>query len=104
MRSQKRVPSTPLPVRPRSDSRGHLDLLVRGASFAVNHIEFVGQAQQAFRMPNEQITTRIKAAVKFFDETFLLGLIEIHHYVAAENNVVALRQVFSFQVVEVEMD
>src|SRR6202041_531119 len=104
MRSQRTAPSIRLPVRRRSDSWSHLNLLVGGAGLAVNHGELVGKSEQAFRMAHEQIAARIQAAVKFFDQTFLFGLVEIHHYVAAENNVVALRQVFGFEVMEVEMD
>src|SRR6266481_71367 len=41
---------------------------------------------------------------KLFDQAFLLGFVEINHDVAAQNNVVAARQEFRFQVVKVEGD
>jgi len=34
----------------------------------------------------------------------LLGFVEINHYVAAEDDVVPLRQEFRFQIMEVEMN
>ena len=55
-------------------------------------------------MTHEQIAAGIQAAVKFFDQPFLLRLIEIHHHVAAEDHIVALRQIFGFQIVEVEVN
>ena len=67
-------------------------------------LELVGQAKQAFRMAHEQVALRIQAAVELFDQPLLLGFVEIHHDVAAEDHIVALRQVFGFQVVKVEVD
>ena len=55
-------------------------------------------------MSHEQVAARIQATVKFLDQTLLLSLIEIHHDVAAENNIIALREIFRFQIMEVEMD
>ena len=39
-------------------SRLHLDPLIRGAAVAVDHVELVGQPQQALRVPHEQIAVR----------------------------------------------
>src|ERR1039457_4152677 len=79
---------------PGGRSPPHLDPLVSGPVVTVQHLKFIGEAEQAFGVPHEQIALRIQAAVKFFDQPFLLGFIEIHHHVAAENNVIALRQIF----------
>ena len=70
----------------------------------MQHLEFVGQPQQAFRVPNEEIATGIQAAIKFFDQPLLFRFVEIHHHVAAEDDVVALGKVFRLQVMEIEVD
>src|SRR3989442_15922637 len=70
----------------------------------MNHAELLCQPKQTFRVPNEKISGRIQAVPKLFNQTLLLGLVKINHHVAAEDNVVAARQEFRFQVVKVEGD
>ncbi len=70
----------------------------------VDHGEFVCQTQQAFGMTHEQVAAGVEAAREFFHQALLLGFIEIHHDVAAEDDIVTLRQVFRFQIVEIEVD
>ncbi len=54
-------------------------------------------------MSYEQVAVGIQAAVELFYQPFLFGFVEVHHHVAAKNDVIALRKVFSFQVVKVEV-
>ena len=63
----------------------------------MNHVELFRQAEKALRVADEQIAVRIQAAVKLFDKPLLFGFIEIDHHVAAEDHVVALRQVLGLQ-------
>src|SRR5208282_3855165 len=56
-----------------------------------------------FRRGRQTGTPGIQATIKLLDQPLLLSLIEIHHHVAAENDVVALRQVFGLQIVKVEV-
>src|SRR5882672_1370288 len=102
-----RSESAPVPRRSRRTDRavrtsghrgetspGHLHPLVGGAAIYMDHLKFVGHAQQTLGMADKQIAAWVQAAIKLFDQPFLLGLVEIHHDVAAENHIVALRQVF----------
>ena len=41
--------------------------------------------------------------MELFDQSLLFGFVEIDHYVAAEDGVVVLRQVFGFQIVKIEL-
>jgi hypothetical protein len=70
----------------------------------MNHAEFLRQAKQALCVTNKQKATWIEAMVKLIDQAFLFCFVEINHDVAAQDNVVAPRQEFGFQVVEVELD
>ena len=54
-------------------------------------------------MTHQQISTGSKTAIELVNQSSLLRLVEIHHDIAAENYVVALRQKFGLQIVEVEM-
>ena len=54
-------------------------------------------------MPHKEISASIQAAVEFLDQPLLFGLIEVHHHVAAEDDVIALRQVLRLQIVKVEV-
>ena len=65
---------------------------------------FVGQPQQTFGVADQQIAAGSKTAIELFNQPSLLRLIEIHHYVAAENYVIALRQKFRLQIMEIEVD
>ncbi len=69
----------------------------------MDHAEFLTQAEQTFRVPNEEISGGIQAMPKLFNQALLFGFVEIDHHVAAENDVVAARQEFRFQVVKVEL-
>src|SRR5260370_33224819 len=69
----------------------------------MNHAEFLGQAEQTFRMSNKQVSGGIQAVPKLFNQALLFGIVEINHDVAAEDNVVAARQELRFQVVKVEL-
>src|SRR5882724_4763282 len=88
----------------RRSSTVHLKPLIGRSIVHVDHFVLVTQTKKTLRMPDEQISLRIQATIKLVDKPFLFGLIEINHYVAAENYVIALRKKFSFQIVEVEMD
>src|SRR6266566_5164550 len=54
-------------------------------------------------MPNKEISGGIQAVPKLFNQTLLLGFVEINHHVTAEYNVVAARQELGLQVVKVEL-
>src|ERR1700739_4892234 len=69
----------------------------------MNHAEFLSKAEQTFGVTDEEISRRIQAVPKLFDQALLLSFVEINHHVAAENYVVASRQEFSLQVVKVEL-
>ena len=81
-----------------------LKLSVSGAVVLVHHAEFLREAEKAFGVPDEEIAIGIQAVPELFDETLLLGFVEIDHDVAAEDEVVALRQKFGLQIVKVELD
>src|SRR5215471_4168945 len=55
-------------------------------------------------MTNEEIAAGIQAVVKLIYKALLFRFVEIDHYVAAKNNVVAARQKFRFQIVKVELN
>ena len=55
-------------------------------------------------MADEQVPFRVQAMIELFDQTFLLGLIEINHDVPAENNVVTPRQEVRLQIVKIKLD
>ena len=82
----------------------YLVALVCGAVVLVDHAELVGEPEQALGMAHEQISVGIQAAVELLHQPFLLGFVEIDHHVAAEDDVVALRQEFGLQVMKVEVD
>src|ERR1700722_9581069 len=54
-------------------------------------------------MAHEKVAARIQAMPKLLDQALLLGFVKIDHDVAAENDVVAPRQKFGFEIVEVEL-
>ena len=70
----------------------------------MHHAEFLRQAEKTLRMADKKIAAGIQAMPKLFDQALLFGFVEIDHDVAAENDVVAARQKFGFQIVEVELD
>ncbi len=70
----------------------------------MHHGEFVGQGKQAFRVAHEQVALEIETARELFQQALLFGFVKIHHDVAAEDHIIALRQVFCFQIMKVEMD
>src|SRR5271169_1716068 len=78
--------------------------LVSGAVVFMNHTEFLSQAKETLRMAHKKVSGWIQAVPKLFDQALLLGFVEINHHVAAEDDVIAARQEFGFQVVEVELD
>ena len=55
-------------------------------------------------MTDKEISAGIQAVPELFDQALLFGFVEIDHHVAAENDVVAARQEFGLQIVEVELD
>src|SRR6267378_4330366 len=77
--------------------------LVSGAIVFMNHAEFLTQPEQTFGVPNKEVSSRIQAMPKLFNQALLFGFVEIDHHVAAEDNVVAARQEFRFQIVKVEL-
>jgi len=77
--------------------------LVSGAVVFMDHAEFLSQPKQTFGVPNEKISGGIQAMPKLFNQALLFGFVEVDHHVAAENDVVAARQEFRFQVVKVEL-
>ncbi len=78
--------------------------MISGAVIKVDHLEAIREAEQAFGVPNEEITVGIQATIELIDQPLLFCLVEIDHHVAAEDEVIALRQELSFQVMEVELD
>jgi len=77
--------------------------LISRSTIAMHQSGFIGHPAGFPR--GLQISSRgIQAAVKLFDQPLLFRLVEVHHHVAAENNVVALRQIFGFQVMKVEVN
>ena len=70
----------------------------------MHHGKFLCQAEQALGVSDEQVAFGIEAAGEFVDQALLFGFIEIHHDVAAEDDIVALWQVFGLEVVKVEVD
>src|SRR5205809_142479 len=93
-----------MPARPKRNSRIHLKTLVSRAVILVDHAVFVRKSEKTFRMSYEQISFRIQAAIEFVDQPFLFCFVEINHYVAAKDYVVALGQKLGLQIVEVKMD
>src|SRR5215831_21003421 len=93
-----------MPAHRRRSSRMHLHPLISRSVVLVNHAEFVRQSEETFRMSNQQIPFWIQAAIKLFNESLLLRLVEINHYVAAEDDVISLGQEFRLEVVEVKMN
>src|SRR6185437_13892642 len=89
--SRRRTRAAPHSARRRNGSPRHLDLLVCGPAVAMHHDELLGQTEQTFRMTNEQIAAGINATPEFLHQTLLLRFVEVHHDVAAEDDVVALR-------------
>ena len=73
------------------------------ALFSMNHVELGCEPEEALRVADEEIALGIQAAMELVDEPLLLRLVEIDHHVAAENDVVALRQIFRFQIVKIEL-
>src|SRR5262249_45638643 len=55
-------------------------------------------------MADEEISACVQTVIELVDETFLFGLVEIDHDVPAEDDVVAARKEFGFQIMEVELD
>src|SRR5215471_20166468 len=95
------------PMRDRHAKRSllrRLQALVHGAVVLVNHVVARSKAEETFGVADKKKAVGIQAAMKFFDETLLFGPVEIDHHVAAENDVVALREVFGFEVVEIELN
>src|SRR4029077_5921171 len=82
----------------------HLNTLIGGAIVFMHHAEFLRKAKETFRMSDKKIAAGIQAVIKLIDEALLFGFVEINHHVAAKNHVVAPRQEFSFEIVEVELD
>src|SRR5437879_2944687 len=78
--------------------------LIGCAVVLMEHAEFLREPEETFRMADEEIARRIQAVPEFFNQTLLLGFVEIDHDVAAKDDVVAARQEFRFQVVKVELD
>ncbi len=103
-RSQKRAREVPSSDPRAENSRIHLKPLVSGSVVFVNHLEFLRQTKKAFRVADKQVSAGIQAMPELFDQALLLGFVEIDHHVAAEDDVVAARQEFGLQVVEVELD
>src|ERR1700682_426483 len=102
-RSKKRA-HAPRRRDPREgDSRMGLVALVSGAVVFMDHAEFLSQPKQTFGVSHEEISGGIQAMPKLFDQALLFGFVEVDHHVAAENNVVAARQEFRFQVVKVKL-
>ena len=61
------------------------DPLIHGGVILVNHVELCRQAEQALRVPDEQIAFGIQAVMKFVDQALLFRFVEIDHHIAAEN-------------------
>src|SRR5208282_4181483 len=102
--SLRRSASAPVPPRSRrttggarsSDPRGershsYLDSLVRRAAVVMHHLKFFRQPKQALGMADKHVAQGIQATIKFFYQPLLFGFVEIHHHIAAKNDVVALR-------------
>ena len=70
----------------------------------MDHSEFLREAEKAFRVADEEEAAGIQAVPELFDQALLLGFVEIDHDVAAENDVVASREEFGFEIVKVELD
>src|SRR5271156_1136892 len=102
-RSRKKDREVPRLDHQEKTSLRPLDSLVHRRVVLMNHVVSFRQAKQTLRVPYKQIAFRIQAAMKFFNQTLLFRLVEINHHVAAENRVVALRQVFRLQIVKVEL-
>src|SRR5450755_4638609 len=102
--SRKRVRAVHRRAHRKIASWLRLDALVRGTAFAVEQFEPVCEIAQAFGVADEEVAFWIETARKFFHQPLLLWFVKIHHYIAAENDVVMLRQVFGLKVVKVEMD
>lgn len=50
-------------------------------------LEPVTDTQQAFRMPDKQVSAGLQAIVEFVHKRHLSRFIEIYHHIAAENNI-----------------
>src|SRR5207237_1412721 len=87
-----------------TSSNRSLDSLICGAVVLMNHAELVCESKQTFRVAHKEITLGIKTAIELVDQALLLGFIEVDHYVAAENHVVALRQELGLEIVKVEVN
>src|SRR5262249_3504369 len=87
-----------------ASSPEHLDALISCAIVFVHHTELLREAEKAFGVANEEIAAGIQAVIKLVDEALLLGFIEIDHDVTTKNDVVAARQEFCFEIMEVELD
>src|ERR1700674_4871620 len=70
----------------------------------MEHAELLRESEETFRVADEEIAGRIQAVPEFVNQTLLFGFVKIDHDVAAEDDVVAARQEFSFQIVKVELD
>src|SRR6202007_583126 len=55
-------------------------------------------------MADKEITAGIQTMPELVDQPLLLRLVEVDHHVSAQNNVVASRQKFGFEIVKVELD
>src|SRR5262249_43300433 len=103
-RSQKTGREAQPSCLPGETSHVHLNALVSSAAVAVHHLETVRKTEQTFRVTDEEVTAWIQTTIELLDQALLLRFVEIHHDVAAEDDVVSLRQVFGFEVVKVKVD
>jgi hypothetical protein len=58
----------------------------------VDHAKAIGQAEQAFRVADEEMAVGIQAAIKLFNQSFLFRFVEIDHDIATEDEIVTLRE------------
>src|SRR5215813_5363551 len=66
-RSQRRAGAARKRGHRETESHRHLETLVCSAVVFMNHAVLIGKPEQAFRMPDEQISLRVQAAMKFFN-------------------------------------
>src|SRR5579862_2320268 len=93
-RSRKRAREAPQRVRRKESSLRPLDSLVHGGVVLMNHVELGGEAEKTLGVADEKVAIGIQTAMELVDEALLLRLVEIDHHVAAEDDVVVLRQEF----------
>ena len=70
----------------------------------MNHAELISEAKKTLRVSNEQISIWVQATPELLDKTLLFGFVEVDHDVAAEDDVISLRQELGLEIVEVEMN